>query len=580
VRRLISSSGKPVTGPLPSMSTREEEPESEYAENGRADGEREALNTRPIMTPSFNIDLSAMTGQPPAPEQEPAPGIEVTTGQGDEPEGEPFALEFDYGQSGEPLDDSPISFQAAGTGAHESPFVPATGPLPPITGPGESGQTAEATYANDVLELTGDDYGEAAEARDAGRERAGSEVPSLFGGVQDVVLDFEKLDAPDAPSPDNLVSFDPESGEEYGLAPPDSFEVDHDPRKTQLLTSHPGASGWSTHASEPASARDQGQLDARGFGFLDTPAEAAAETATASTLLAMDEPLGDLLQEDRAQASYQQSPAAGEFGIEFDPQEFNAGAQAALGRQEARDEAAGFASQSPLDLGESFNYFAAADEHAIQFTPDEEAPAAAGAALLAGDLAAREQGQAPQDESQGAWPAQGYDLEGAGQEHAPEFVADHSAFPPAEAAEPEFTASEMWSVEETRFAPIDIEAMPVDEHEVSAPEAAEPAGHERGFAFAPVEAEPVETAAVEAAPEAEAPPHAAEEAAMPAAHDAASTAGVGTVELPPEVIDEIVRRVVSQISDAVVREVAWEVVPDCVERVVEKLTRESLSGRA
>ena len=45
-------------------------------------------------------------------------------------------------------------------------------------------------------------------------------------------------------------------------------------------------------------------------------------------------------------------------------------------------------------------------------------------------------------------------------------------------------------------------------------------------------------------------------------------------------IEEIVRRVVAEISESVVREVAWEVVPDCVERVIEQLTRESLSKRA
>jgi hypothetical protein len=32
-------------------------------------------------------------------------------------------------------------------------------------------------------------------------------------------------------------------------------------------------------------------------------------------------------------------------------------------------------------------------------------------------------------------------------------------------------------------------------------------------------------------------------------------------------------------SDSIIREVAWEVVPDCVERVVAQLARESLSKR-
>ena len=45
------------------------------------------------------------------------------------------------------------------------------------------------------------------------------------------------------------------------------------------------------------------------------------------------------------------------------------------------------------------------------------------------------------------------------------------------------------------------------------------------------------------------------------------------------VIDEIVRRVVAQIGDSVVREIAWEIVPDCVERIIEQQTREALAKR-
>jgi hypothetical protein len=60
----------------------------------------------------------------------------------------------------------------------------------------------------------------------------------------------------------------------------------------------------------------------------------------------------------------------------------------------------------------------------------------------------------------------------------------------------------------------------------------------------------------------------------------AQTATVpGLADLAPEAIDEIVRRVVREMSDAVVRELAWEILPDCVERVVEKLSRESLAKK-
>ncbi len=62
----------------------------------------------------------------------------------------------------------------------------------------------------------------------------------------------------------------------------------------------------------------------------------------------------------------------------------------------------------------------------------------------------------------------------------------------------------------------------------------------------------------------------------------ASTAEVfagNQVTVSKAVIDEIVRRVVSEITESVVKEIAWEVVPDAVERVIEKMTRESVVRR-
>ena len=62
--------------------------------------------------------------------------------------------------------------------------------------------------------------------------------------------------------------------------------------------------------------------------------------------------------------------------------------------------------------------------------------------------------------------------------------------------------------------------------------------------------------------------------------ESAAAAEVTTFTLAPETIDEIVRRVVAEMSESVVREIAWEVVPDCVERVVDQLSRESLEKRS
>ena len=116
--------------------------------------------------------------------------------------------------------------------------------------------------------------------------------------------------------------------------------------------------------------------------------------------------------------------------------------------------------------------------------------------------------------------------------------------------EASFSTPAPWSEEEARFTAIDIEAVPIDE-----PEA-------RAAASAPLEPAPyVET--LTASP-----------TSVPTNGASASS------ELSAAAIEEIVRRVVTAMSDSVVREVAWEVVPDCVERVVDQLTRESLPRRA
>jgi CheY-like chemotaxis protein len=57
-----------------------------------------------------------------------------------------------------------------------------------------------------------------------------------------------------------------------------------------------------------------------------------------------------------------------------------------------------------------------------------------------------------------------------------------------------------------------------------------------------------------------------------AAQDVAASGSqqAGATELSPEMIDAIARRVVELMSDAVVREVAWEVVPDLAERLIKQ----------
>jgi CheY-like chemotaxis protein len=125
-----------------------------------------------------------------------------------------------------------------------------------------------------------------------------------------------------------------------------------------------------------------------------------------------------------------------------------------------------------------------------------------------------------------------------------------------------FTADHTWADEETRFTPIDIEAVAVEDSTDSV-------GHselapETGFVVAPFLGEQS--------------PAMVEHSVADGAEEAQSAAAAS--DLSAAAIDQIVRRVLSQLSESVVREVAWEVVPDCVERVIEQLTRESLSKRA
>jgi CheY-like chemotaxis protein len=125
-----------------------------------------------------------------------------------------------------------------------------------------------------------------------------------------------------------------------------------------------------------------------------------------------------------------------------------------------------------------------------------------------------------------------------------------------------FTSAHMWTEEEARFTPIDIEAVALEDAPVDNSTQSEQQS-ETAFVVSSVLAEEL-PAKVETSIEDEL--------------EESKSAAVAS-DLSAAAIDQIVRRVLSQMSESVVREVAWEVVPDCVERVIEQLTRESLSKR-
>lgn len=146
--------------------------------------------------------------------------------------------------------------------------------------------------------------------------------------------------------------------------------------------------------------------------------------------------------------------------------------------------------------------------------------------------------------------ASGYVAEDSGSEEAQQ---------PENTRQISFRTSASWSEEEARFTPIDIEGVAVEDA---------PLGD--SSALAPV-----------SAPDLTTPEEQGAGGETLVAHSTEETSNQSPVAaLSPAAIDEIVRRVVAQMSESVVREVAWEVVPDCVERVIDQLTRESLSRRA
>jgi hypothetical protein len=54
------------------------------------------------------------------------------------------------------------------------------------------------------------------------------------------------------------------------------------------------------------------------------------------------------------------------------------------------------------------------------------------------------------------------------------------------------------------------------------------------------------------------------------AEDAARPSEAAAVSVPVEMVEKIAQRVVAQISEKAVREIAWEVIPDLAEALLER----------
>jgi hypothetical protein len=294
-----------------------------------------------------------------------------------------------------------------------------------------------------------------------------------------------------------------------------------------------------------------------------------SDSADASSLLTVDEPLGDVLRDDNVRESFSQAneqPLDSTLGNEALSIEFNPREEPEPAAQTGKMTATATSDlEVPVAEPEMAQAPAASVEPAIVEPAIDEWQPLASKEFAGGDAFASM--SAPIEVSGQSEPEA---AEAAGFDASPDSAAVEDQ---ADSGAAGFTNYSMWSEEETRFAPIDIEATPIDEQPPSQ-RASEAAATETGFDFAPVAAEQqiqTETASSQTEPEA-AEPAAAAQPDMDSAGQA--------VELSPALIDEIVRRVVAQMSDAAVREIAWEVVPDCVERVIKDVTKQELQKRA
>lgn len=364
----------------------------------------------------------------------------------------------------------------------------------------------------------------------ASSEFGAQEVSSSFAlEAGEPILDFERSELFESPAPQPSfqedISFETEPDAALGA------DVNSAISKAQEFDSN---STETTHFDLPSGeapstqAADAPQPDLRATHAdmnVESAFEAPNDTGSA-TLLAADEPLGDVLDETTPiEESADYSAANDSLNLEL---------------TELEAVAAAPVTQTEFDLID---------------TPDASSPQAS-AHVATEEVLPEEPETAPSHATDWTSPHAGaYSTAQLDSVVMPIETAAYlaqlslsEAAPQSEGPqEASFTPSPRWTEEEAQFAAIDIEAVSVDEH------AAEPDSHVSDQA-----------------------PLGVETAVMSSAKEPANGRHA-TSELSAATMEEIVRRVIAEMSDSVVREVAWEVVPDCVERVVDQLTRESLS---
>jgi CheY-like chemotaxis protein len=540
----------------------------------------ETRSPNSIATQGFRPDFSAFSNQD-APGEDDAllPGLDQS--QSDQAENlQPLGVQFDS----ESYQTEPY-FSASPTWANRV----------------EADSPAEGASQADPLDLTPFEIDSSPQVKadttsgaESGLQDAKSSLASGFGDEsQGMILD---IDAPEVTLPyrdDSSFAFDfaansPASVSKSGFEGEGSSDwsrSESDVFKTQMLEPPPGhlqaREAVDTNPLEMPASTDFHRPSVAPQGFTEME-----EDSSSSTLLAVDDPLGDVLMDDRELSDFSYEPrqapqmffvdqaAEEEIDLEFIPQE-----------QEALNAPSQSRVTGELSAPASYNLEEVRASDAVMEQVSD--PHRAGETILANvELVGSNE---PVESARGAepvasnesvagsrWAESGFELKTDVQperefeqvDQAVELSTEAPAEVKAIEADSGFTASAMWTEQDTRFAPIDIEATPVDEP-AEARGAADSAKVETGFEFAPAVEAPV-------SPEADA--RVTEEKS--GAETSKPATASESVEASSALVDEVVRRVVAQLSESVVREIAWEVVPDVVERVIKEIAREEVSKRA
>jgi CheY-like chemotaxis protein len=618
VRKLINTSGNTRTGSL-SPAPAAEQPGERPAE-GRASGSAVQSSTRP--------DSPAMKNEaaPPTPQRVESPAHSPAPSASENAPMAQYQPEAAQAESIQPLEVqfAPETYQEQPDLSSGLPWMEQTELLTSVSATDErpsdpldvtplelSAQEPDDSAAMaSVGEIDTPDLLQGIDNVDLDLEALESGMPSGFGiDDEEMVLDLDRPEAAYTHEADDALlgdrgssrAFNFDSTGSHGESTQASSWTDSDVFKTQMLEPPEGMAQphmeerIDTNPLEMPLASDFHRPSTAPLGL----AEMHEETSS-STLLAVDDPLGDVLMDEQemdvlsydprrsSEILFTEQPAIEEFNLEFNPQEqevFDVPEQplTPVRTTGALIETAASTSEEPTfttdPMEQRAEPYALHEDAAVEAQPQLSIePAEAQSAFEPFTEAASEP---IESDGKTDWSESGFEFSSEFQTATPEQSSDHGEYTFDSSNErlgedraplAEFTTSAMWNEPEAnepeaRFAPIDIEATPVDESEAA-----------RGVS----ERDTIETG-FEIAPAMDEGPSHSDDAQVPESSSGAGPvpreAVAETADVPAALIDEIVRRVISQMSESVVREIAWEVVPDVVERVIKEMARDEVSKR-